>query len=188
MPPLKKDLFFKLKNYNEKFFNTFYYFIETGTNHGDTSMLASTMFSQIETIEINSKYYNQNIEKYKNISNINFHLGDSAKILKNIIQTLNNNALFFLDAHGRYANGEVGDTDVPLNEEILEISNNFKHEAVIIVDDFRLFGSKKINHDWEHIEKSKLIDLINPKRIIDIYHLPSERRDDDRLIIHLNSI
>ena len=69
--------------------------------------------------------------------------------------------------------------------------NLFKNEAIIIIDDYRLFGldksSGKLGEDWSKITKELLINIIK-SRINKIYHLDSNCAKDDRLIIHINSL
>ena len=80
--------------------------------------------------------------------------------------------------------------DCPLVEEITHINNLFQHDAIIIIDDFRLFGldssSGKLGEDWSEINKEKLIDILR-SRIDKVYHLDSEYAENDRLIFHIKS-
>ena len=77
-----------------------------------------------------------------------------------------------------------------MEEEITHINNLFQNDAIIIIDDFRLFGldksSGKLGEDWSKINKEKLLNILKP-RINKIYHLDSEIAKDDRLIIHINA-
>ena len=95
----------------------------------------------------------------------------------------------FLDGH--WSGGDTGksDKDCPLDEEITHINNLFQNEAIIIIDDFRLFGldksSGKLGEDWSKINKENLLNILK-SRIDKVYHLDSECAKDDRLIIHIN--
>ena len=65
------------------------------------------------------------------------------------------------------------------------------NEAIIIIDDFRLFGVDKSNNkygcqeDWSQISKDNLLSILQ-SRIHKVYHLDSEC-EKDRLIIHINA-
>lgn len=93
---------------------------------------------------------------------------------------------FFLDGH--WSSGDTGRSskDCPLDEEITHINHLFKHDAIIIIDDFRLFGYK-LDEDWSLINKDNLLNILK-LRINKVYHLDSECAKDDRLIIHINAI
>ena len=74
-------------------------------------------------------------------------------------------------------------------EELTSIKSNHKDEAIIIVDDVRLFGKgpNKKNEicNWEDINTQKILNLVD-SRIDKYYFAPSELHKEDRLIIYLN--
>jgi hypothetical protein len=111
-------------------------------------------------------------------------------IFEILLPTIDNKCIFFLDGHWSSGDTGRGEKDCPLNEEITHINNLFEHEAIIIIDDFRLFGldssSGKLNEDWSDINKDKLLHILN-SRITQVYHLDSVCAKDDRLIIHIKS-
>jgi len=96
-----------------------------------------------------------------------------------------------LDAHWCGADTGRSNKDCPLIEEIISINKFFMNEAIIIIDDFRLFGldksSGKLNEDWSEISKDKILDILK-NRINDVYHIDSISAVNDRLIIHINKI
>jgi hypothetical protein len=96
----------------------------------------------------------------------------------------------FLNGHWSGYDTGHSTKDCPLNEEITHINNLFTNEAIIIIDDFRLFGLNKsigkLNEDWTLINKETLLNILKP-RINKVYHLDSESSKDDRLIIHINA-
>lgn len=165
-------------------------FIETGTLNGDTILVMESYFDKLYTIEFSEKYYNNTKNKY-NGNKIKFILGDSSIIFEDLLPTIKDKSIFFLDGH--WSSGDTGrsDKDCPLIEEITCINNLFINEAIIIIDDFRLFGldksSGKLNEDWSEISKDKILDILK-NRITDVYHIDSDCAVDDRLIIHINKI
>ena len=160
-------------------------FIETGTYLGETILALEPYFNKLLTIEYSDYYYNYTKNKY-NGNKIDFILGDSRIIFENILPSFTEKCIFFLDAH--YSGGNTGrcEIDVPLIKEITLINNLFKNEAIIIIDDFRLFNTY-VNEDWSNINKDDIINILKP-RISNIYHLDSECAKNDRLIIHINAI
>jgi hypothetical protein len=179
MPSIDKSFLEKLRdNYTE-----YKCFIETGTYTGDSIFNMERLFDRLYTIEISENLYKSTSSLYKG-NKINFILGDSTKVFNYLLPLLNEKCIIFLDGH--YSSGITGkgDKDCPLNEEIKLINEHFKHDAIIIIDDYRLFGTKK-NEDWSEINKDNILSLLKD-RVKDVYHLDSECSLDDRLIIHIH--
>jgi hypothetical protein len=164
-------------------------FIETGTFFGDTIFSVEPYFNKLYTIEISEKYYYNAKNNYSG-SKINFILGDSASVFESLLPNISDKCIFFLDGH--WSSGDTGrsNKDCPLDEEITHINNLFTNDAIIIIDDFRLFGldksSGKLGEDWSKINKENLLNILQA-RINKVYHLDSECAKDDRLIIHINA-
>jgi hypothetical protein len=165
------------KNYN--------CFIETGTFMGETIFTMENYFNILYTIEFSEKYYNISKNNYnKNKNKINFIQGDSSIIFNSLLPTINEKSIFFLDGH--WSSGDTGKSskDCPLIEELTQINNLFIHEAIIIIDDSRLFGTKR-NEDWSEITESNLLNIINI-RLNKYHYLNSSICKNDRLVIYLN--
>lgn len=160
-------------------------FIETGTFEGNTTFSVAKYFDMVHTIEIKEELYNKTKSQNK-FDNITFHLGDSSEVFKTLLPTITNNSILFLDGH--YSSGITGrgKKDCPLNEEIDIINNLFNHQAIIIIDDFRLFGVKR-NEDWSYINKNNIISKL-AGRLTQYYHLPSVNHEEDRLVLHINKL
>jgi len=164
-------------------------FIETGTFKGGTIFQVEPYFDKLYTIEFSEHYYNTTKNNY-NGNKINFLLGDSSIIFEKLLPTITDKSIFFLDGH--WSGGDTGHSakDCPLDEEITLINILLQHEAIIFIDDFRLFGldpsSGKLGENWSEISKGKLLTILS-SRINKVYHLDSFAAKDDRLIIHINS-
>jgi hypothetical protein len=115
-------------------------------------------------------------------------LGDSNIVFQNLLPTITDKCIFFLDGH--HSGGDTGksEKDCPLVEEITHINNLFQNESIIIIDDYRLFGldstSGMLGEDWRDINKETILDILK-SRIEKVYHLDSDMAKDDRLIIHI---
>ena len=164
-------------------------FVETGTLYGDTTFAMEPFFDKVHTIEYSELYHYRTKNNYTG-DKINFILGDSSVVFESLLPTITTKCIFFLDGH--WSLGDTGRSakDCPLEEEITHINNLFQHDAVIIIDDFRLFGldntTNENNTDWSKISKDNLLNIIK-SRINDVYHLDSYMTKDDRLIIHINA-
>ena len=158
-------------------------FVETGTWLGHTIFRMENHFDELHTIEISEKFYRDAKNKYTG-DKISFHLGDTSEVLKDIVPKLSNNTFFFLDAH--YSGGDTGrgDKDCPLIEEIEIIHSSFKPSAIIIIDDFRLFGTNSFE-DWSQISKQKILNIVKDRMKTE-YHCPSDIDEKDRWVIHMS--
>jgi hypothetical protein len=165
-------------------------FIETGTNLGNTVIGLEPYFRKLHTIELSEKYYIAARSKYTG-SKINFIFGDSSSVFKTLLPTITDNCIFFLDAHWCGLDTGRSENDCPLNEEITQINMLFRHDAILIIDDFRLFGldksSGKLCEDWSNINKENILRILG-QRVSKVYHLDSEYAKNDRLIIHINKL
>lgn len=183
MPCIDKSFLDKLQSdYKE-----YKCFVETGTWVGNTIFNLEPYFDKLHTIEFSEKYYNNTKSRYHG-NKINFILGDSSIEFKTLLPTLNEKCIFFLDGH--WSGGDTGRSskDSPLVEEMELINDLFTNEAIIIIDDVRLFGMKEILNEpnWSEINKEQLITIILG-RVSKIYFLDSNMARDDRLIIHINA-
>lgn len=159
-------------------------FVETGTCDGHTIMGVEQHFTKLYTIEFSEMYYTRTKKRY-NGDKIDFIQGDSSFVFKHLLPTLHEKCIFFLDGH--WSSGDTGRSakDCPLVEEITHINALFKQAAIIIIDDVRLFGTKR-NEDWSEISREGLLDIIKDRTTM-VYSMDSVCARDDRLIIHIRA-
>lgn len=172
-------------------YKKFHTFIETGTHNGGTTFAVEPYFKQIYTIEISEAYHQRTKAKYKG-HKVNFLLGDSSIVLKGLLPGVTTDSIFFLDGHWSSQDTGRGLKDCPLMEEIGHINTLFKHRAILIIDDYRLFGlspttSSTATEDWGDINKDAILQILSG-RIEQVYHRDSSCARDDRLIIHIKEI
>lgn len=119
-------------------------FIETGTYHGETAIIASNLgFKRIISIELQPHLLSIAKDSSKGY-NIEFYLGDSPTILEKILPSIDTKITFWLDAHMDDCNIIPGVTPnirkCPLIEELKIISQSKRKDHIILIDDVRLFG------------------------------------------------
>ncbi|MEX0597620.1 MAG: hypothetical protein WD512_14100 [Candidatus Paceibacterota bacterium] len=186
MPSLDKSFLLQLQD-NYMNYKTF---IETGTWTGNTTFAMEPLFDKIYTIEIKEEFHDAVKSRY-NGNKIEFLLGDSSTVFEYLLPRINDKSIFFLDGHWSAGDTGKGKKDCPLFEEVTHINNLFKNEAIIIVDDYRLFGRGPNTNgeicNWEDISKDGLLNCIK-NRISKVYHLDSVCAQKDRLIIHINAL
>lgn len=131
-----------IKNLKE-IFNT-EIFIETGTYIGNTCSKAALIFNEVHSIELDSGFYKNCLDKFKNHSKVHLHLGDSKKVLKTLLPTLNGKILFYLDAHW---SGDTirGEENTPILSELKVIKDSGIKNSIILIDDIRHFQNKYLS-------------------------------------------
>ena len=168
-------------------------FVETGSLFGHTSIHAGNWFDTVHSIELSTELYNELPVQWAKQRGIHFHHGSSAAKLPDIINSLCGPTVFFLDSHWSGDNtvdwnnssfvGYPIDTahlggdgspspeqQKPIIEELELIMATFPDEALIIIDDWKLFGVKDTafdGMDWTHISQRAVIELLdNNSRVI----------------------
>lgn len=145
-------------------------FIETGTNLGHTIVAMQPYFQSLHTIEL-SEHYHQLFEQRKqgfNLDNISTYLGDSSVVIRDILQNLTDEdtCVFWLDGHWSSGDTAQGDKDCPLIEECSSIDELYKGQSgVILVDDYRLFGTK-YNEDWTEITEENILNCFSNFNVV----------------------
>lgn len=187
MPSIDQTLLLQLRDDYRKYST----FVETGTYVGSTVIAMEPYFADIYTVEISPKYHSIAQERYNQIadkkSNVRFLLGDSDKVFQTLLPTLKTaNTVFFLDGHWSCEDTGQGSKQVPLLEEITHINSLFRGNAILIIDDFRLFETDT-DVDWSNIKKDTLLSILQD-RITDVYHLDSVCAKNDRMIVHIKAL
>ena len=163
-------------------------FIETGTYMGETILHMEQYFSNLYTIEIKKDFY-ENVKNKYNGDKINFYLGASEDVLTDILPIITGKSIIFLDGHWSAEDTGRGIKDCPLYEELTCIISSHKDEAIIIVDDVRLFGKgpNKGNEicNWEEINIENILKIVKD-RMTNHYLLPSSMHINDRLMVHIS--
>ncbi len=114
--------------------------IETGTYQGGTTAFFARTFDEVHTIDISPTFLTQSKENLSSLSNIQFHLGSSEKILTQILPALKDRfVLFYLDAHWKKY--------WPLLDEIEEINKTHHQRCIIVIDDIKVPGRADIPYD-----------------------------------------
>ena len=113
--------------------------IETGTYYGDMCRAQMDNFDTIYSIELGEYLYFQVQRIFMDYRHVKLYQGDSPTVLQQIIPTLTEPVLFWLDAHWSGGKTVLGDKPCPLLEELdVILASPFKHG--ILIDDARCFG------------------------------------------------
>lgn len=114
--------------------------VETGTFMGDMIEAQRRNFKTLYSIELSKELFQKAKLKFKNFNHIHLVQGDSAEKLEEIVQQLNEPAIFWLDGH--YSGGVTaqGTKDCPVWEELDAILKKDLNHCILI-DDARCFGT-----------------------------------------------
>ena len=136
-----------------KKFNKNKLFVETGIFHGGgiRSAIASNMFNEIHSIDINENYVEIAKNNFSNNKNVFLHTGDSGIVLEDIIKNMDGGITFWLDAH--HCGSDSGGSDKyvsPIQRE-LNIIKNSKHREkhILLIDDINYFSEENIQINEE---------------------------------------
>jgi hypothetical protein len=148
------------------------YFLETGTFTGGGVEIARLCgFEQIISIEADERLYRGVLKNYDETDNIHLHLGDSEKILSEIIEKIEEPITFFLDSHIVDMNKEIAHDistrEIPLIQELEIIKNHPIKTHTILIDDRRMMGFSAsrstfgwITEEWEAITEDIVMGLL----------------------------
>jgi hypothetical protein len=120
--------------------------VETGTFEGQTIDTVLPFFEEIHTCEASEDLHSEVTKKFAGVSQVHSVLGDSGRVLVDLMpQIKNRSVLFWLDAHW-YADEQTAGahSQCPLLDE-LEAIKELNAESVIVIDDARLFSVRPRN-------------------------------------------
>ncbi len=117
-------------------------FIETGTYLGDMVYAMQGYFERLYSIELSTELYQNAKKRFAAQPHITILNGDSGAILSELMATIHEPVLFWLDAHYSAGITAKGDLDTPISKELEIIFNHPVTNHVILIDDARLFVGK----------------------------------------------
>jgi len=139
-------------------------FIETGTYMGDGIRKAlKSGFTEIYSIEIDPDRYLSCKKMFAENKNVTIILGDSGKVLPDLLQKINKKITFWIDAHYCADGAFIGDKWCPLKEEFEAIKNHNIKCHTLLVDDWRCMENTHIDYTWkkQQIKYSKKVIIEN---------------------------
>ena len=149
-------------------------FVETGTWKGDTTYQLRNYFAELHSIELDTQLYKAAQQRLRRFLQIKLWHGHSPEILQQIVPTLTQPTLFWLDAH--YMGGpRTGHGVCPALAEISAICTHLDESAghLILIDDARNFivpgDYPTVDEVTQHI--SKYWPSYHPKVKDDIIYL-----------------
>jgi hypothetical protein len=113
-------------------------FIETGTFWGAMTDAIGRTGVRVDSIELDDRFFARARRVFADRPNITIHHGDSATVLPTLLETLDEPALFWLDAHYSGPGTARSELDTPISVELGAILRHARPH-VILIDDARHF-------------------------------------------------
>ena len=167
-------------------------FVETGTYLGDGIERERHSFHHVHSIELLEKHALAAANRFKDISNVTVHHGDSAVVLEQLALSITESAIFYLDAHysgGETAFGKEEDKGCPVLRE-LKVLGQRPYNDIVVIDDMRLMGQAKFSgtpgdsiYPWTFFDFSHA----TKDNILAAYSKPCKQHicsDFDRLVLY----
>ena len=124
-------------------------FVETGTYLGDTLDYIAALGIQCTSIELSRDLHEAACERFSWRKNVRLVQGDSAQRLPEILEEINEPALFWLDGHYSAGITARGGTHTPISAELRAILSHPIKRHVILIDDAHCFDGSS---DYPHLD------------------------------------
>jgi hypothetical protein len=114
--------------------------IETGTYHGAMLEAVRWDFDRIYSIELDNTLFTAAVARFARSQHIAILQGDSGSLLPQLLSSLHEPCLFWLDAH--YSGGVTarGEQETPVVTEVSHILRHpYAQQHVVLIDDARCF-------------------------------------------------
>ena len=125
-------------------------FIETGTYLGDTLGYIAQTGVNCTSIELSTELYGAARSRFRSFRNVTLINGDSGSKLPELLHSLDEPALFWLDGHYSAGVTARADADTPISKELDAILRHPIKKHVILVDDVRYFNGM---NDYPHLDE-----------------------------------
>lgn len=113
--------------------------VETGTFLGEMVAAMKDDFAAITSIELDEGLFRRARERFAGDAHVSILLGDSAKVLAEVVAAVESESLFWLDAHYSCGITARGATETPILYELASILSKDARGQVILIDDAREF-------------------------------------------------
>ena len=133
-------------------------FVETGTYHGATALLASEgNFTEVHTIEAALDLYCEHAPRLRDAGIFPWH-GDSAVLVPVFAALLKEPVLWYLDAHWCECMPGALEGPLPLLRELNALATRRQHD-IIVIDDYHCFGRTVLQPEWGEVTHERVVAM-----------------------------
>jgi hypothetical protein len=136
-PPVKHAI---VKDYQRRF--RLRVFIETGTFAGGMIDAVKRRFERIVSIELDPGWHARAVERFRGDAHVSLLQGDSGVRLPEVLSSLTEPALFWLDAHYSGPITARAILDSPIAQELDAVRAHAVRGHVVLIDDMRYFTGR----------------------------------------------
>lgn len=123
-------------------------FIETGSLRGDTLKAMLPYFERLYTIDVNPTFTAKVAQRFAAWPKVKAINGDSGVLLPELLKTIHEPCLFWLDAHMAGTHHDHYVINAPIREELETVlTHECAADHVVLVDDFWYFA----NEEWREV-------------------------------------
>lgn len=137
-PPFVKQAI--VKQYQRRF--GLRVFVETGTFAGDMIAAVRERFDRIVSIELDPGWHQRAVERFQSDPHVSLLHGDSGARLPEVLGSLTEPALFWLDAHYSGPMTARAFLDSPIAQELDAVRAHPVKRHVVLIDDMRYFTGR----------------------------------------------
>lgn len=141
-------------------------FVETGTYRGDMVEAQRRRFRRVWSIELQPRLAQQATARFARDRTVSILQGDSAVLLPDILASVREPCLFWLDAHYSAGVTARGAVDTPIVSELETILRHPVEGHIVLIDDAREFTGK---NDYPTIEalRERVAD-VRPDWVVEV--------------------
>ncbi len=114
--------------------------VETGTYEGEMVRKALRHFTRIVTLELDAGNAARAARRFAGDDRVEVWQGDSATLLPEVLRTVPEPAVFWLDGHFSGAGTARGSLDTPLAAELATLARRGNPRDIVLIDDARMLG------------------------------------------------
>jgi hypothetical protein len=141
-------------------------FVETGTFAGEMIAAVAGRFDRVISIELDSGWHARAVARFGAESTVTLLHGDSGVRLREVLATIAEPALFWLDAHYSGPLTARGTLDSPIVDELDAIRGHRVAGHVVLIDDMRYFtGTDGYPRDVDLVQWIRSAD---PRGLVEI--------------------
>lgn len=115
-------------------------FVEGGTYRGDTIAFVLPHVDRAISVELSAQYFAAARERFAGVPAVELYLGDATDVIPELVATLDQSALIWLDGHYSGRDTALGNEVEPAAEILERLAADTPSGSTIVIDDLRLFG------------------------------------------------
>lgn len=127
--------------------------VETGTYKGDMLLAMLDQFRTLYSIELHPTLHERARRLFLNRPQVRLFQGDSGERIADVLQELQEPAVFWLDGHFSAGRTAKADLNTPIIAELDQVLGHRVADHVVLIDDARLFNGTEDYPTLEEVRR-----------------------------------